>query len=69
MVYLLLVPVGFALTLRLIPRDVMRECREKARESLGERGPRNLVAAGIVIVIWLLLLVLSALAVVRVLRR
>ncbi len=32
---LLLVPLGIALTLKMIPEDVMDECREKAQEALG----------------------------------
>jgi len=33
---LLLVPLGIALALKMIPEDVMDECREQAREALGQ---------------------------------
>ena len=62
---LILVPLGVVLALRMIPADVMAECRERARETLREGKPTNWVAAGIIIGIWLLL---AALAVVLALR-
>lgn len=52
---LVLVPLGVALVLKLVPKPVMTECREKAREVMGQRKPTNWVAAGIIVAIWLLL--------------
>jgi uncharacterized membrane protein YkvA (DUF1232 family) len=51
---LLIVPLGIWLVVKLIPPAVMTECREKAATMSGKKS-RNWVAAGIVIVIWLLL--------------
>ena len=55
---LILLPLGIALVIRLIPKEVLSECREKAAEMLNRKKPRNWVAAGIVVFIWIFLFVL-----------
>ena len=52
---LVLVPLGVALVLKMVPKPVMTECRKKAREVMGQGKPTNRVAAGIIVAIWLLL--------------
>lgn len=69
---LILVPLGVALAVRMIPEDVLSESREKAREMV-ERGERPIsrAAAVIIVLCWLalaVLAVLGALAVVRTVR-
>ncbi len=49
-----LVPLGIALILKLIPPQVLAECREKARTQAAR--PRSLAAAVVVVVIWFLVL-------------
>lgn len=51
---LILVPLGIALVVKLTPPEVMAECRARA-EVLLESKPVSWVAAGFIIVIWLLL--------------
>ena len=65
---LLLVPLGIALALRMIPKPVMEECREKAVESLSQSKPTNWLAGAAVIALWLLLIACIALAVTRAIR-
>jgi len=55
---LILLPLGIALALRLIPDEVMAAARERARAE--GKGPRSRVAAAVIVAIWLL--VLAALA-------
>ena len=62
---LLLVPLGIMLALRMIPPQVMAESRERAAQMLAEGRPRNWVAAGVIVALWL---ALAALAVWLVLR-
>lgn len=50
---LILVPIGIALLIRMIPRDVSDECREKAKSHKISKGSHWL-AASIIILIWLL---------------
>jgi uncharacterized membrane protein YkvA (DUF1232 family) len=50
---LVLIPLGIALSVRMIPEPVLAECREKAsRLSAGSR-PVNRVAAGAIVAVWL----------------
>ena len=66
---LILVPLGVALAVRMIPEDVLSESRQKAREMIvrGER-PVSRAAAAVIVVLWLALAVLGALVVVRMVR-
>ena len=64
---LILVPLGIALAVRMIPSDVLAECRARARDTGAQAGPKGTVAAVIVVVIWLLLAVLAVYLVGRVL--
>lgn len=50
----ILLPLGVILARRMIPDDVLSECRERARE-MAERGekPTSRVAAVVVVVLWI----------------
>ena len=56
---LVLVPLGVALAVRMIPPYVLAECRLKAQEVAKQGKPTNWVAAGFIIAIWLLLAALA----------
>ncbi len=56
---LILVPLGIALALRMIPAPVLEDCRTKARNAAQEAGPGGTAAAVTVVVIWLALAVLA----------
>jgi uncharacterized membrane protein YkvA (DUF1232 family) len=55
---LILVPLGIALVLRMIPREVMVECQAKSRTLMEQGKPVNRIAAIVIIAIWLLLALL-----------
>ncbi|RBI63038.1 hypothetical protein DMJ13_00310 [halophilic archaeon] len=55
---LVVLPVGVALALRLIPDDVVDECRERADGEI-DAGRVRWVVAGVVLALWLLLGVLA----------
>jgi uncharacterized membrane protein YkvA (DUF1232 family) len=55
---LIIVPLGIFLTIKMIPKGVMEECREKAKVEISNKRVKW-IAAGIVIVIWLLVLILA----------
>ena len=55
---LVLIPLGIALAIRMIPKDVLDECREKARRAAKER-PANRVAAIVIVMVWLSLTALA----------
>ena len=62
---LILVPLGVALALKMIPQTVLAECREKAEAAMSQGKPTNWTAAGVIIAIWLLLAVLAIILIVR----
>ena len=49
---LILIPLGIALAIRLIPEAVMQECLAKADEALSKGPRRNWAAGAVVIGIW-----------------
>ncbi len=51
---LILVPLGIALALKMIPPVVLAECREKARADTARRKVTNWVAAAFILCIWVL---------------
>ena len=56
---LILIPLGVALAIRMIPEPVLAECREKARRAADEERPVNRVAAVVVVAVWLSLAALA----------
>ena len=56
---LILIPLGIILARKMIPQDVLAECREKAQTAMREDKPTNWVAGGVIIAIWLLLAALA----------
>ena len=49
---LILIPLGIALVIKLIPAEVMQDCREKAALTMQAGKPKNWAAGGIIILIW-----------------
>lgn len=50
---LVLVPLGIAFTLKMIPPSVLAECRQRAGTTMAQNKPTSWVAAGVIIVIWI----------------
>ena len=55
---LVLVPAGIILVLRMIPEEVMAECRKKAAAGFLMRRRKNWIAVAIIIVVWLFMIYL-----------
>lgn len=49
---LILIPLGIRLVVKMIPSEVLQECRETARERLKTTRPRNWIAGSIILLIW-----------------
>jgi uncharacterized membrane protein YkvA (DUF1232 family) len=62
---LILVPIGIALALKMIPAEVMVECRAKALQRMEQSKPVSWVAAAVIIGLWICL---AAAAIVVILR-
>lgn len=50
---LVLVPAGIVLALRLIPPDVLAECRRTAQATQPRSKPARWLAAAIIVIIWI----------------
>ena len=50
---LVLIPLGILLALKLIPPQVMAECRARAQTAMRNGKPASRAAAAVIIVIWL----------------
>lgn len=62
---LILIPLGTALLLKIIPPEVMAECRVKAAAVMTSGKPTNWIAAGIIVGVWVLLAVAGVWVVVQ----
>jgi uncharacterized membrane protein YkvA (DUF1232 family) len=56
---LIIVPAGIILLIKIIPRDILEECRTKAQSTFLEKEQKNWVAAIIIVMIWLLAIYLT----------
>ncbi len=63
---LILIPLGVALAVRMIPAEVLAECRERSREI--QDKPANKAAAAVVVAVWLVLATLAVYLVAGALR-
>jgi uncharacterized membrane protein YkvA (DUF1232 family) len=57
---LVLLPLGIILLIKIIPSEVLLECRAKAAGSVGNQKPKNWVVGSIIIAIWVGLIILTA---------
>ena len=57
---LVLIPVGIALAIKLIPQSVLIDCRARALKAMENKKPVSWVAGAIILLIWLGLTVLCA---------
>jgi uncharacterized membrane protein YkvA (DUF1232 family) len=66
---LILIPLGVALAVRMIPENVLSEGRQEARKMVErDERPVSRAAAAVIVVLWLTLAVLGGLVVVRMVR-
>ena len=56
---LILVPLGIALAVRMIPDAVLDECRTRARDTASQQGPKGTAAVVVVVAVWVLLAALA----------
>lgn len=66
---LILVPLGIILVLRMLPADILTECRGKAEATMAQTKPKSWIAAVVIVTIWLLLGVLAVIWIGRILKQ
>ena len=52
---LILIPMGIALAIKLVPHSVLAECRVRAQETIHNGKPVSRVAGAVIVIIWLVL--------------
>ena len=65
---LILIPLGIAFVLKMIPQTVLAECRDKAQNTINQNKPIKWVAAGMIIIIWLFLAALAIVPIIRAIK-
>jgi uncharacterized membrane protein YkvA (DUF1232 family) len=50
---LILVPLGIAAAIKMIPPEVMEECRVKAQTEIEKSNPASRVVAAVIILVWI----------------
>ena len=63
---MVVVPIGVLIAAKMIPRQVMEECQEKARQMAEGEKPVSRVAAVVVVAVWLLCVALAVFLALRV---
>jgi uncharacterized membrane protein YkvA (DUF1232 family) len=58
---LILIPLGVALAVKMVPSSVLAECRARAQEIMLNGKPTSRVAAAIIVLIWIALAALCVL--------
>lgn len=66
---LILIPIGAALALKMIPKEVREECKARVRADAATGKPVSRIAAAVVMAVWLFLAGAVGAAVVSLLRR
>src|ERR671911_460754 len=56
---MVVVPIGVVIVAKMIPRQVMEECQEKARQRAEGEKPVSRAAAVVVVAVWLLCVALA----------
>lgn len=54
---LILLPLGVFLSIKMIPPQIVAECRQKAERHMIKSQPKNWIAAGVIIFLWTLILI------------
>ncbi|MFH0938358.1 MAG: YkvA family protein [Planctomycetota bacterium] len=62
---LILIPMGIALAIKLIPNSIFAECRIRSQETIQKGNPVSWVAGAVIVVIWLALAALCIVLTIR----
>lgn len=62
---LIILPLGIALLIKVIPEDIIKECKKEAENAIKEKLPKNYVAAVLIIAFWIGIVVLIAYKIIK----
>ena len=66
---LIIIPLGIFFAFKLIPENILNECRSKAEEAFKNGKPKSLIAGIIIVLIWLIIITLIAIKVYFILKK
>ena len=66
---MILIPLGIMLVIRLIPAEVLAECREKSEAIVGRATRAGKIAAAVIVLIWILSATLTVWLIIRTVDR
>ena len=52
---LILIPIGIALVIKLVPDSVLADCRARAKDAMQNGMPVSRIAGAVIVLIWLML--------------
>jgi uncharacterized membrane protein YkvA (DUF1232 family) len=65
---IILIPVGIMIVIRMIPADVLAECRQKAEAIVGQATRAGKIAAAVIVTIWVVTAVIAVWLIVRIVK-
>ena len=66
---LILIPLGIMLVIRMIPAEILAECRQKSETIVGRATRAGKIAAAVIVLIWILSAALAAWLIIRTVNR
>jgi uncharacterized membrane protein YkvA (DUF1232 family) len=63
---LVIVPLGVLLALKMIPAQVMAECRAKAEQTIDEGKPQYRIMAVLIVAVWVIVLLAAGVVLLRI---
>jgi uncharacterized membrane protein YkvA (DUF1232 family) len=55
---LILIPIGIALAIKLVPDYILADCRARAQDAMQNEKPASRIAGAVIVLIWLVLMAL-----------
>ncbi|MDD9148330.1 YkvA family protein [Sporolactobacillus sp. CQH2019] len=65
----IVLPALIWLAIRLIPSEIMEDCRERAQKLETDKEPKNYVVSAVIVLFWLAILSAAAVAIIKLLHR
>ena len=67
---LVIIPLGVILAMKMIPQPILKDCQERARETLSDRGmPHSKIIVVLIICVWIAAILFAGIEVVKIIRK
>ena len=65
----ILIPLGIMLVIRMIPPEILAECRQRSETIVGQATRAGMIAAAVIVLIWILAAALTVWLIIRTVNR